>query len=113
MFRETWHENKSFVVIADSGSCQEPSCTSDRLAVILTVTAISVYQTAMTACLSPRANLAKARVWICRRLRLRQTIETCQSGSGFCLGSGNTVADYIAPDDFLVMIDERRLYGMG
>ena len=45
------------------------------------------------------------------RRRVRETIDACQGGGGFCLGSGNTVANYIPLDNFLVMIDEGRLYG--
>ena len=45
------------------------------------------------------------------RRRVRQTIDACQPGGGFCLGTGNTVANYIPLDNYLVMIDEGRGYG--
>lgn len=42
------------------------------------------------------------------RKRVRQTVAICQSGGGFCLGSGNTVANYIPIDNYLTMLDEGR-----
>ena len=45
------------------------------------------------------------------RRRVRQTIDACQPGGGFCLGTGNTVANYIPLDNYLAMIDEGRRYG--
>jgi uroporphyrinogen decarboxylase len=45
------------------------------------------------------------------RRRVRETIDACQPGGGFCLGTGNTVANYIPLDNFLVMLDEGRRYG--
>jgi uroporphyrinogen decarboxylase len=45
------------------------------------------------------------------RRRVRRTIDACQRGGGFCLGTGNTAANYIPLDNFLTMIDEGRLYG--
>jgi uroporphyrinogen decarboxylase len=47
------------------------------------------------------------------RERVRQTLESCTAGdhgSGYCLGTGNTVANYIPLDSYLVMIDEGRRY---
>lgn len=44
------------------------------------------------------------------RSRVRQTIEACQPGGGFCLGSGNTVANYIPLDNYLTMLDEGRRF---
>jgi uroporphyrinogen decarboxylase len=46
------------------------------------------------------------------RARVRDTINSCQQGGGFCLGTGNTVANYIPLDNYLVMLDEGRLWGM-
>ena len=46
------------------------------------------------------------------RERVRQTVEICQPGGGFALGSGNSVANYIPLDNYLAMLDEgRRLSG--
>jgi len=39
------------------------------------------------------------------RERTRQTLEHCQAGGGFCLGTGNSVANYLA------MLDEGRRFG--
>jgi len=44
------------------------------------------------------------------RRRVRATIESCQPGGGFCLGSGNTVANYIPLDNYLAMLDEGRRF---
>ncbi|OGJ89206.1 MAG: hypothetical protein A2268_13395 [Candidatus Raymondbacteria bacterium RifOxyA12_full_50_37] len=42
------------------------------------------------------------------RLRVRDTIAACQPGGGFCLGTGNSVANYIPLDNYLAMLDEGR-----
>ncbi len=42
------------------------------------------------------------------RRRVRRTVEICQPGGGFCLGSGNTVANYIPMTNYLAMLDEGR-----
>ena len=44
------------------------------------------------------------------RRRVRETLDVCQTGGGYCLGTGNTVANYIPLDNYLAMIDEGRLY---
>jgi len=50
--------------------------------------------------------------FICRaseadiRARVRETLDVCQPGGGYCLGTGNTVANYIPLDNYLAMIDE-------
>jgi uroporphyrinogen decarboxylase len=44
------------------------------------------------------------------RRRVRQTIDACLPGGGWCLGTGNTVANYIPIDHFLAMVDEGRRY---
>ena len=44
------------------------------------------------------------------RKRVRDTIDECTPGGGFCLGTGNTVANYIPFENYLAMIDEARLY---
>ena len=45
------------------------------------------------------------------RQRVRETLDVCQPGGGYCLGTGNTVANYIPVDHYLAMLDEGRLYG--
>ncbi len=42
------------------------------------------------------------------RRRVRDTVAACQPGGGFCLGSGNTVANYIPLQNYLTMLDEGR-----
>jgi uroporphyrinogen decarboxylase len=47
------------------------------------------------------------------RRRVQETLEACTSrdhGSGYCLGTGNTVANYMPLDSYLVMLDEGRNY---
>ncbi len=45
------------------------------------------------------------------RHRVRDTLDICQPGGGYCLGTGNSVANYIPLDNYLAMVDEGRLYG--
>ena len=45
------------------------------------------------------------------RKRVRETLDICMSGGGYCLGTGNSVANYIPLDNYLTMVDEGRLYG--
>ena len=40
------------------------------------------------------------------RKRVRETLEICMPGGGYCLGTGNSVANYIPIDNYLVMLDE-------
>jgi len=42
------------------------------------------------------------------RRRVRETVKVCQPGGGFCLGSGNSVANYIPMENYLAMLDEGR-----
>jgi uroporphyrinogen decarboxylase len=44
------------------------------------------------------------------RRRVRETLDACQSGGGYCLGTGNSVANYIPLDNYLAMLDEGRRY---
>jgi uroporphyrinogen decarboxylase len=44
------------------------------------------------------------------RKRVRDTIDACLPGGGWCLGTGNTAANYIPVDNYLAMIDEGRRY---
>jgi len=45
------------------------------------------------------------------RQRVRETLDICMPGGGYCLGTGNSVANYIPLDNYLAMVDEGRLYG--
>jgi len=48
------------------------------------------------------------------RARVREVVAVCQPDGGFCLGSGNTVANYVPLDNYLAMLDEgRRLHAAG
>ena len=44
------------------------------------------------------------------RARVRDTLDVCQPGGGYCLGTGNSVANYIPLDNYLAMLDEGRNY---
>jgi uroporphyrinogen decarboxylase len=44
------------------------------------------------------------------RKRVRGTLDICLPGGGYCLGSGNSVANYVPLDNYLAMVDEGRLY---
>lgn len=44
------------------------------------------------------------------RRRVRETLETCMPGGGYCLGTGNSVANYIPVDNYLAMLDEGRRF---
>ncbi len=44
------------------------------------------------------------------RARVRDTLDICLPGGGYCLGTGNSVANYIPLDSYLAMVDEGRLY---
>jgi len=45
------------------------------------------------------------------RRRVRRTLDACMPGGGYCLGTGNSVANYIPLDNYLVMLDEGRRWG--
>ena len=45
------------------------------------------------------------------RARVRDTLDICQPGGGYCLGSGNSVTNYIPLDNYLAMLDEGSRYG--
>jgi uroporphyrinogen decarboxylase len=45
------------------------------------------------------------------RRRTRATLQTCQPGGGYCLGTGNSVANYIPLGHYLAMLDEGRRFG--
>jgi uroporphyrinogen decarboxylase len=44
------------------------------------------------------------------RARTRSTLQVCQPGGGYCLGTGNSVANYISVDNYLAMLDEGRRF---
>jgi uroporphyrinogen decarboxylase len=44
------------------------------------------------------------------RARVRDTLDVCLPGGGYCLGTGNSVANYIPLDNYLAMLDEGRKY---
>ena len=44
------------------------------------------------------------------RKRVRETLDVCMPGGGYCLGSGNSVANYVPLDNYLAMLDEGRRY---
>ena len=44
------------------------------------------------------------------RRRVRETLDVCQAGGGYCLGTGNSVANYIPVENYLTMLDEGRRY---
>ena len=45
------------------------------------------------------------------RERVRDTLDKCQPGGGYCLGTGNSVTNYIPLDNYLAMLDEGRNWG--
>jgi len=44
------------------------------------------------------------------RQRVKETLNVCMPGGGYCLGTGNSVANYIPLDNYLVMLDEGRRF---
>ena len=44
------------------------------------------------------------------RQRIRETLQSCMPGGGYCLGTGNTVANYIPLENYLTMLDEGRSF---
>lgn len=44
------------------------------------------------------------------RHRVRKTLDTCMKSGGYCLGTGNSVANYIPIENYLAMLDEGRNY---
>ncbi|MFH1084339.1 MAG: uroporphyrinogen decarboxylase family protein, partial [Chloroflexota bacterium] len=42
------------------------------------------------------------------RARVRRTLKACMPGGGYCLGTGNSVANYIPLESYLIMLDEGR-----
>jgi len=56
--------------------------------------------------------------FICRateseiREKVRYTLGECMPSGGYCLGTGNSVANYIPLDNYLVMLDEGRKFSL-
>jgi uroporphyrinogen decarboxylase len=44
------------------------------------------------------------------RRRVRETLDACMPGGGYCLGSGNSVANYVPLGNYLAMMDEGHRY---
>lgn len=44
------------------------------------------------------------------RKKVREVLEICMNGGGYCLGSGNSIAHYIPLSNFLIMLDEGRKF---
>jgi uroporphyrinogen decarboxylase len=44
------------------------------------------------------------------RGRVRETLKVCHPGGGYCLGTGNSVANYIPLESYLIMLDEGRRF---
>lgn len=44
------------------------------------------------------------------RHRVRNTLTKCMPGGGFCLGTGNSVANYVPLDNYFAMLDEGRRF---
>ena len=42
------------------------------------------------------------------RERARRTLDRCMPGAGYCLGTGNSVANYIPLNNYLEILDEGR-----
>lgn len=47
------------------------------------------------------------------RQRVRETLDVCQPGGGYCLGMGNWVTEYTPIDNWLTVLDEGRRYSPG
>ena len=46
------------------------------------------------------------------RARVRETLRNCMPGGGYCLGTGNSVTNYIPVDNYLAMLDEGRKFAV-
>ena len=46
------------------------------------------------------------------RRRVRSSLQQCMPGGGYCLGTGNSVANFIPLDSYLAMLDEGRKFSM-
>ena len=57
---------------------------------------------------TPERNVDAARCSAPENLRgyVRYVIDACAPGGRFAVGSGNSIPDYIPPENFLTMLDE-------
>lgn len=46
------------------------------------------------------------------RQRVRDTLGACMDGGGYCLGTGNSVTNYIPIENYLAMLDEGRRFAL-
>jgi uroporphyrinogen decarboxylase len=46
------------------------------------------------------------------RQRVRETLDVCLPGGGYCLGSGNSITNYVPIENYLAMLDEGRRYAV-
>lgn len=46
------------------------------------------------------------------RERVRKTLDVCMVGGGYCLGTGNSVTNYIPVENYLAMVDEGRKFSV-
>lgn len=44
------------------------------------------------------------------RKHVRDILDVCHPGGGYCLGSGNSIAGYVPLENYLIMLDEGRLF---
>lgn len=44
------------------------------------------------------------------RSRVRRTLKACHPGGGYCLGTGNSAANYVPLENYLTMLDEGRRF---
>lgn len=44
------------------------------------------------------------------RRRVRATLDACQPGGGYCLGTGNSMANYVPLENYFAMLNEGRRY---
>ncbi len=44
------------------------------------------------------------------RKYVKDILDACQPGGGFALGSGNSVANYVPPENYLIMMDEGTMW---
>jgi uroporphyrinogen decarboxylase len=44
------------------------------------------------------------------RQRVRDTLQKCMPGGGYVLGSGNSIANFVPPENYLAMLDEGRRF---
>ncbi len=46
------------------------------------------------------------------RARVQDTLRVCMPGGGYCLGTVNSVANYLPLDNYLAMLDVGRKFGV-